>query len=437
MKKTLNIAISAIVTCAFALTAVNVSAASHSSASTTPPKLKRGVTLTVWDYFCTSSQKTCPERQTEWKIIQQWARATGDKVNFPTNPNNHDNTMCTAAPAGQGPDVIAGPHNEMGPMQLCKAIAPIPTWAWTPSQKKTYIKAAIQATTLAGKSYSMPWAIETTGIFYNKALLKASALKPAKGQKYLTWTKFISALKKTGLNPAFGWDQANFYFDYAFISGAGGYVFKYTKKGYDWKQIGLDNAGAIKGLKFIQDLTTNGKYKLYNSSMNDSVAAGLFNQGKLAAYYTGPWNEANFKTNNINFGFIPLPSYDGKKPLRPFSGVQVYALNNFGKHKNEAASLISYLTRYMQVPEFKTSGRIPVISSILKSKTVQKDPVAGGLARAALAASPMPNIAEMAQVWTPAGNAIGQVVQGKATPAAAAKAMVAQISSDIAKAHGG
>ncbi len=438
MRKYLHITVALIFGLTFSLTSAHVSAAGHVAASTTPPKLKAGVTLSVWDYFCTTSQTTCPERDTEWKIIQQWEKISHDTVKFPTNPNNHDNTMCTAGPAKQGPDLIAGPHNEMAPMVACQTLAPVPAWAWSPTDKKKYIKAAIQATTLAGKTYSMPWAIETTGLFYNKALIPTSAFKPAAGAKYFTWTQFIAKLKKLNVPNGlpFGWDQANFYFDYAFISGNGGYVFKYTKSGYNYKQIGLDSAASIKGIKFIGDLNENGKYKLYPASMNDSVASGLFTGGKLGVYYTGPWNEANFDTAHISYGFQPLPSFDGKHPSRPFSGVQVYALNAFSAHKNEAASLMAYLTTHMQTPEFHTSGRIPVITSILKSSAVQKNAVAGGLARAALAAAPMPNIAEMNEVWGPMGTAIGNVVAGKQSASDAAKAAVAQIKSDIAKAHG-
>jgi arabinogalactan oligomer / maltooligosaccharide transport system substrate-binding protein len=438
LRKYLHVAVALAVGLAFALTSAHVSAASHASASTTPPKLKAGVNLTVWDYFCKTGQTTCPERDTEWTVIKQWEKISKDKVNFPTNPDSHDNKMCTAGPAKQGPDLVAGPHNEMGPMVACQTLAPVPAWAWSPADKKKYIKAAIQSTTLNGKSYSMPWAIETTGLFYNKALIKPSAFTPAKGQKYLTWAKLIKTFQKLNVSNGlpFGWDQANFYFDYAFISGNGGYVFKYTKSGYDYRQIGLDTPGAIKGIQFIGDLNANGKYKLYPASMNDSTASGLFTGGKLAAYYTGPWNEANFDAAHLNYGFAPLPSFDGKLPSRPFSGLQVYAINAFSAHKNEAASLMAYLTTHMQTPEFHTSGRIPVITSILNSKTVQKNAVAGGLAKAALAAVPMPNIAEMNQVWTPMGTAIGNVVTGKDTAASAAKAAVTQIKADIAKAHG-
>ncbi len=437
MKKFVRTSASALVACSLALTAVSASAASHTGASTTPPKLKTGVTLSMWDFFGTGSS----ERATEQKIVNQWATLTHNHVTAPQQPAASNTKMCVSAPTGNAPDLIGVPHDQVSVMVKCGVIAAVPAWAWTSAQKKTYIKAGLQAVTLSGKVYAMPWAIETTGLFYNKALISASAFKAAPGKKYLTWSSLIKVLQaKTDLNagkPGIGWDIGNLYDDYAFMSANGGYVFKYTKAGFDYRNIGLDNAGAIKGINFIKNLTTNGTYKLMPDSMTGSTALGLFTTGKLPVYLTGPWDEQNFQKANLSVGFVPVPSFDGTHPSHPFSGVQVYAINKYSQHPNEAASLLAYLTAHMQIPMFKSSGRIPVITSLLKSNTVAKDPLAAGIGRAALAAQPMPNIPEMNQVWTPMGNALSLAIKNKASAADAAHAAVAQIKADIAKAHGG
>jgi arabinogalactan oligomer/maltooligosaccharide transport system substrate-binding protein len=421
-----------------AFVTVGPAAAHPGNAGTKPPKLQKGVTLTLWDYFCKTGQTTCPERDIEVNLIKKWEKATGDKVNFPTNPTNHDNTMCTAGPAGQGPDVIGGPHNEMGPMVACKTLAPIPAWAWPPSLQKKYIQAAVKATKINGKIYSMPWDIETTGFYYNKSLIPAKDFKPAKGDKYLRWTTLINRFKSLNLPSGglpFGWDPANFYYDYAFISGNGGYVFKYTKKGYNWQQMGVDSKGAVKAYTFIGDLVN--KYHLYQASMADSVASSLFYAGKLAVYYTGPWNEPSMQQNHINYGLAPFPSFDGKHPSRTFSGLQVYAVNAFSSHKNEAASLVSYLSQHLGAVEAGTVGRPSVIKTVLNSKKFQQNAVDKGIAKAALAGDPMPNIPEMNFVWTPMANAVTAVEQQKQTPAAALKSASDTITADITKSHNG
>ena len=138
MRKYLHVAVALAVCLAFALASAHVSAASRASASTTPPKLKAGVTLSVWDYFCKTGQTTCPERDTEWSVIKQWEKISKDKVNFPTNPDSHDNKMCTAGPAKQGPDLVSGPHNEMGAMVACQTLAPVrPGHGLRPTRKST------------------------------------------------------------------------------------------------------------------------------------------------------------------------------------------------------------------------------------------------------------------------------------------------------------
>lgn len=419
-------------------TAANASAANR-SASAPAARPHKGVTLTIWDFF-DSANKTDPGRLAMEKVVKAWEKTSGDTVNFAGNPGNSNNKMCTAAPTGQGPDLIGVPHDQISVMYACRALAQIPSSVWSSAQQKGYIKAAIEATRIAGKVYAMPWAIETTGLWYNKALIPASAFKTS-GGKPLAWSKLIPRLKAL-YNPgagkyALGWDINNFYFDYAFLSNTGGYVFKFTKKGFDYRNIGLATAGSIRGLTFIKDLTTKGKYGIVPDTMTGDNAKGLFMAGKEAVYLTGPWDKQAMVTANLNFGFAPVPSIDGKHAAHPFSGVQVYAVNRYTKHSKDALSLLAYMTTHMQLPEFKQQDRIPVLNSLLKSKAVQNDPVARGLAAAALKASPMPNIPEMNQVWTPMGNALTQINKGQATPAAAARAAAAQIQADITKAHGG
>ena len=443
MKRYLHLAVAAAIACSVGLTAVNVSAAGHSNASTTPPKLKRGITLTINDFFDTTN-KNDPGRLTMEKIAGDWALKTGNHVSFNGHPDNEQNKLCVDGPAGNGEDLIGVPHDQLSVMTTCSVLAPVPAWAWSPALQKKYIKAALQATNINGKYYAMPWAIETTGLWYNKALISASVFKTS-GSKPLAWSTLIpklQALTDPGASKyGLGWKIDDFYFDYGVIANTGGYVFKYGKKGFDYRNIGLDTPGAIKGITFLRDISTAGQYKLVPPSFTGnngySQIESLFDSGKIAVWLTGPWAKENMVKGGVNFGFAPLPSVDGVHPAHPFSGVQVFAVNAYSKHKNEAFALLSYMTQRMQLDEFKIQGRIPVETPYLNSKAVQSDPVSSGLARAALSANPMPNIPEMGQVWTPMANALTLVVKGQLSPADAAHQAVAAIKAAIAKLHGG
>ena len=68
---------------------------------------------------------------------------------------------------------------------------------------------------------------------------------------------------------------------------------------------------------------------------------------------------------------------------------------------------------------------------------MQGNTISKQIAKAALAADPIPNIPEMSAVWTPAANDWYQVALGKATPAAAAAAADRDVTAAIVKLHSG
>ncbi len=439
MRKTFNFLIVAAVTMSLGLGVGQVAAASHSAAGSGTPKLKKGITLNVWNIFA----NTDPEYNAFVKVLANFTKATGIKVNAANSPaSNANGKFQLAAPAGNGPDLIGLHHDQVAPLAASKVLATVPSWAWSAAAQKKYAPGSVQASAASGHIVAMPWSIVTTGLFYNKSLISASAFKPAKGDKYLRWSNLLPKLQKLSdpANKKYGFlmDMNNFYYDYAFLSGYGGYVFKYQAgKGFQANQLGLNSAAAVKAITFYANLSTVGKYKLVPPTMDTNTADGLFEAGNAAVEWSGPWNEGNYRSKNINFGFAPLPSFDGKHPLRPFSTVEVYSVNRFSKHLNESFALLKYISQNMELPLFKAAGRIPVLKSAFKSKTVQSDPLARQLAAAAQSAAPIPGIPEMAQVWAPTATDWQQVALGKATPQAAATQSQKDVKAAIAKAHGG
>jgi maltose-binding protein MalE len=439
LKAYLRIALSIVLASSFALTAMNVSAARHSAAATTPPKLKKGVTIHIWDYF--PANKDDPERAILANVVKGWEKKTGDKVSLDGHPTNANGIWCVKAPAHQAPDVFMAPHDQVGPLVACKSLVPPPAWAFPTSLQKQFTAQALRAVSINGKLYSLPWAAETTGIYYNKQFLP-SYPKPLAGNKYVTWKQLLTlaATKPGGAQFGFTMPLNDFYFDYQFFAAGGGYVFKYNTKSrkYDTNNIGLDNAGGIAGLQWMKDISTNGQYKLTPPSTDDGLAKGLFEAGKAAMMVDGPWVGVDLNNLHMNWGFAPSPSFDGKKLSHPFGGIQIAAVNAFSPNKNEAWSLAQYISLHLEKPELDAKNRVPVLLSLLKSKEVQGDPYFKSLDFAtATQMTPMPGIAAMGQVWAPMGDALTNVVKGTSTPADAAHAAVAKIKSDIAKAGSG
>ena len=111
------------------------------------------------------------------------------------------------------------PHDRLGLFVAPGLLASAPKNLFTPAQRKGYAKVSLDAFTYNGKMYGVPWARETYLLFYNKSLVPT----PPK-----TWSALIAQAKTLTHGDQYGflWDTTNFYYDYAFIAGYGGYVFQ-------------------------------------------------------------------------------------------------------------------------------------------------------------------------------------------------------------------
>ena len=386
----------------------------------------KGVTITIWDYFDAPPNGTA-ERNAMLAVAQQWAKKTGNKVVDPGYVANKENKFIQAAPAGQGPDILMEPHDRIGSFVVPGLLAAAPSNLLTAAQKSDYVPISLQAFTYNGKMYGLPWARETYFMFYNKDLVKTPPT---------TWGGVIQTAKKltTGDQYGFLWDTTNFYYDFAFMGGYGGYVFKHTAKGLDAKQLGIDSPGSIKGLKLIQDLTNY--YKLVPPATNTDITEGKFSTGKAAMIIDGPWAVAGFKAKNLNFGVAPLPVFQKGSPMKPFVGVQGLLVNSKSKNVAAAWDLVKYLSQNMQLSMFKAAGRVPVLNSIANSKLVKSNAVTQAVIGSSNLGEPMPNIPAMAVVWAPMANALGTLVNAKATPAQAASDAQKAIQTAIAQQGG-
>ena len=201
-----------------------------------------------------------------------------------------------AARGGRGPDVIQFPHDNLGRFAAAGVIGSSPSGFAI--DKALYAPVATQAITYKGKVWGLPIARETTFLFYNKALIA----QPPK-----TWTQLIAAAKKltSGEQYGFLWAPADFYYDYAFIGGYGGFVFQSTKNGFNGRRLGLATPGAIAGFQLIQDLVQ--KHKLVPATTNYDIMDGKFGSGQAAMIINGPWGVQNYASKKINFGVAPLP----------------------------------------------------------------------------------------------------------------------------------
>lgn len=320
----------------------------------------------------------------------------------------------TAAPAGEAADIIIVPHDQGAVLVSNGLIAPLDLG----NKKELFLKSALDAFTIDGKLYGMPYVVENVALFYNKELVTDLPK---------TWEELMAMGKKLQdegkVTYCLGLSDWN-YHAYALYTSFGGYVFGKDAQGnYNPQDLGLDNEGSLKAVKFLEDNVKNG---CLPSAPDGNALLQLFTEGKLPLFITGPWNLATIKTSGVSYGITGFP-----KNGAPFSGVYGFMVN--AKSPNVLLAQ-TFLTEFvatddvmaqLSAGETKASAFKPVFE-----KTTDSDLLAIG--QAGINAVPMPNIPAMGSVWGAWGDAITLVATGKQESDVAMKEAAKKIRDVIA-----
>ncbi|MFG1696239.1 ABC transporter substrate-binding protein [Nonomuraea sp. NPDC049309] len=203
-----------------------------------------------------------------------------------------------------------------------------------------YPKPLVDLYTYEGKLYGLPKDMDTVGVWYNKELFDAAKVKYPSDD--WTWDDFKAAAAKL-TDPAkgvyaVGAQLTSFQeYQYPTIYQAGGYVISPdgTKSGYD-------DPKTIAGLKFWTDLIA-AKQSPDLKTMTDTAPLQLFEAGKLAMYWGGSWNVAEFGTNDYTKDKVdvaPLPK--GEKQATIIHGV-ANVISAKTEHPEQAWEFVKFL----------------------------------------------------------------------------------------------
>lgn len=328
-------------------------------------------------------------------------------------------------PAGKAADVMMAPFDRVAVLGKQGQLATVKL-----ADDGRYNDADKKNVTLKGKTYGEPVTIETLVMYYNKDLIKKAPTSFKELETLSKDSKFAYENDKTK-NVAFLTQWTNFYNAYGLIKGYGGYVF--GDNGTNPKEIGLNNKGAVEGLTYISDWFKNVWPKgMMSASSNENFVTDQFTSGKTAVIIDGPWMAAKYKKAKVNYGVAALPTLDNGSKYQAFGGGKAWVISNYSKQKGLSQKWLDYVTnKKNQTKFFKDTNEVP-------ANEQARDAVAKGdndLAKAVIAqykdADPMPNIPEMAEVWTGAENLIVDSAAGKKTPQQAADAAVKQIKQTI------
>ncbi|MBI5974853.1 extracellular solute-binding protein [Staphylococcus canis] len=373
------------------------------------------------------NSKTKPKQLTMWvdgdeqmafydKITKDYTKKTGIKVRLlNVSQNDQLENLSLDAPAGKGPDLFFLAHDNTGSAYLQGLAAELD---FTDEQLKGFNKQALKALNYDNKQLALPSIVESTALLYNKKYVKTP---PKTIEEVISNAQKINKPKERQFGFLFAGRDP--YFNYPFLFDSNDYVFKKVNGEYDVKHTGIVDESVIKNGKRLQDWYNAGYIP---KSATHDIMIGLFRDGQVAQFVTGPWNLTEFQeTLGDDLGVTTLPISNGA-PMKPYLGVRGWYLSEYSHSKYWAKDLMLFLTSKDTLQKYtdarnEITGRLDVKSSNPNLKVFEEQ---------AKHAEPMPNIPEMQQVWEPMANASTFISDGQ-DPETALKAADKDIQQNI------
>lgn len=325
-------------------------------------------------------------------------------------------------PAGKGPDVTMSPYDRVGQQGSQGNLAEVKL-----PEEDRYTDRDKQQVMIDDKIYGAPAAVESVILFYNKDLI-AEAPKTFKDLEALSKdSKYADGDKNVGFLARW----TDFYYTYGLLAGYGGYIF--GDDGKNVNEIGLNNTGAVEGITYATDWFKNvWPQGMLDISSNENLMLDYFTNGKTAAIIYGPWGAVNFKESGINYGVAKIPTLDNGNDYETFGGGKAWVVSNFAKDKEMAQKFLDYVTNEKNQEELYTMRNdVPANKQAQEKVKAKNDPLATAVIEQYSVSQPMPNVPEMAEVWSGGENMMFDAGSGKMTPKEAADSAVKTIEDAI------
>ena len=323
------------------------------------------------------------------------------------------NKFQAAAQAGKGPDIFLWANDRIGEWADAGLLRPLKIRT---KFKGRFLPMAWDAVTHKNQIWGYPLALECVSLIYNKKLV--SGKPPDQLAEFPAFDKQLKA-EHPGAT-AIMWEYASPYFSFPFLASAGAYPFKKTERGYDLNDIGVDNTGAIAGLRAIVDLINQG---VLPKGSTQGISEEKMSGGVLAAMVNGPWIWTDLRKSGIDFALAPLPGVGGN-PGRPFVGVLAALINRSSPNSDFA---VEFLEKYVCTKEgLSTIDKeaplgVPALRALADQMSAT-NPLIKGTYENVQNGIVMPNIPQMGNFWSSMKAAFELATSERASPEAALNA---------------
>ena len=334
--------------------------------------------------------------------------------------------ITAAVPRGKGPDLFIYAQDRLGGwIEAGNTVEPVDFFL-DDATRARFLKTTMEAMTYRGSVYGLPLNFKVITMIYNKKLVSKP---PATTAELVATTRKLTDARTGRFGLAYWY--ADFYYHAILMNGFGGGVFDAQRHPT------LNSAANIRSLDLLMKWFD--KDKILPAEPSTALITSLFNDGRAAIVFSGPWFLGEI-AKSIDFGLALLPTIDeaGGQPMRPWMTVEGVYIAAPSQHKDAAFDLVRYLTDMPAARTMALRGRqTPSNIKVYEDPLVAADPMLQAFRKQVEVAVPMPNLAEMTMVWSPATTAMNTIVNKSATPKAAMDAAQAKVALDIRRLRGG
>lgn len=274
--------------------------------------------------------------------------------------------------------------------------------------KALYGDGANEACTRDGYMYGIPFSPNSFFMWYNKSLYSEDDVKSLE-------TMMAKDLGSDVYN--FSYTLHDSWYLETFFYAAGCTLF--GADGEDPTDCTWNSADGIAAVNYILDnLVSNPKY----IEERDGVAGSLFKEGKLGAFCSGTWADADGALTEAlgdDLGACALPTINinGKdSQLSNFADYKCFAVKSNTAHPMAAQLLAEWLANEEnQLTRYKECKATPTCLSLADSSELASDVATLALLSQTQYATPQPSISQIANYWTPVATLGESLLQGDVT----------------------
>ncbi len=321
-----------------------------------------------------------------------------------------------AAIAGQGPDLVYGPSDQVGPFQVMGIIKPLEQRFPSRWLQKFNPKAL---TWYKGHLYQIADKLGNhLALVYNRKYLQRP---PETDEELVEIGKKQTVTSSDGTVERYGlvWNYTEPFFFIPFMSGFGGWVMDSSGAPT------LNNRGVVDGLKFLRDLRD--QYRIIPREADYNVADALFKDGKAAMIINGDWSWSGYRKSGIDIGIAPLPRIV-KTGLwcAPMVSPKGFSVNR--NVPDEKMPLIEDVLDYLLSPErqletARALATMPTREELYSDPFIQNDEILKNSRLQIERGRPMPVVPELRAIWDAMRPSYQAVLGGAKTPERAAEDM--------------